>query len=400
MTRHPIRSGILWCIASLMLLAGCSPDRSAGGGGFEGETVAISGSVQHEGDLLAGATVSFVALGSRTLLQQTKTDTHGGFTLRIPKETHGFVEARSGDTALARQLIETVSDVPLALDAVRATTWTARAILANGLPAAGASLYVVGSSAKIPCDSTGRFTTIRMGSGREWATVELADGTGRDVLLPSVSDSLLVLADHSWVVFDDFEGSDPRTALGDAIGSGWWFALTDTASGGTSVAVPANALSDIRAAFSTSDAYSGTSLSIQFIVDQTRPVHYAIVGTVISNDGFWIDLSSLDSITFMAKGSGTARLELVTRTNLEPTPDTLGYFGVEFPLPSSWTRMVVRKGDIVAAAGSRPALEGIGWQEASKRMRNISLSVKQSATIQLDDIALHGPRLSDLAQSR
>lgn len=396
MIRHRAPAILHGCLAGLVLLAGCSPDRSAGGGGFEGETVALSGIVQHRGHMLADASVSFVAVGSNAVVRSTRTDSLGGFTLLLPAaSSRGFVEARSGDTALVRQLVDGIPDAPLFLVAAPAILWSARATL-DGLPAADASLQVVGSTAKASCDSLGRFTMIRMTTGKEWGTVRLRDGTTRDVEFPPVSDSLLPLPVRPSILYEDFDDGDARTSLGTLIGSGWWFAITDRDLGGRSEVAPPSALTDIRTAIGPDDAWKGNSLSIRFLVDQTMPVYYAIVGTVIAHDSDWLDLSTLDSITFMAKGSGTVRVDFATRANLEPTPDSLGYFGSDVVLASSWTRVAVRKQDIAAQPGSRPALQGIDWAEASRQTRNISFSVKDTAAIQIDDIVLHGPTLSEL----
>lgn len=395
---RPRASSILrGCLAGLVLLAGCSPDRSAGGGGFEGETVALSGVVQHRGHMLANASVAFVAIGSNDVVGSTRTDSLGEFTLHLPATTtRGFVEARSGDTALVRQLVDAIPDAPLYLATVPAISWSARATL-DGLPAAGASLRIVGSTANATCDSLGRFTMVRMTTGVEWGTVKLRDGTTRDVEFPPVSDSVLPLPSRPAIPYDDFDDGDARTTLGTLIGSGWWFAITDRDLGGRSESDPPSALSDIRTAIGPDDAWKGNSLSIRFLVDRTRPVYYAIVGTVIANDNEWLDLSTLDSISFMAKGSGTMRVDFVTRANIEPTPDSLGYFGSDVALPESWTRVVVRRRDIAALPGSRPVLQGISWAEASHQTRNISFSVKDTATIKIDDIVLHGPTLSELS---
>lgn len=375
----------------------CSPERSAGGGGFEGET--LTGIVRHDGGTLAGAKVTFIPLGSREAVGSATTDASGKFSLQLPSGTSGFLEARSGDTALVRQLLEQIPKNELALDAPAAVPWKAR-IVVDDLPASGAILHIRGSTNSIVCDARGGFTMFRLRSGREWARLETTTGLSRDITLPPVSDTLLEIPRLSHILLDDFEGSEGRSTLGDALGSGWWYALTDTAQGGQSSILPADAIVDIRKGFSTFDAWKGTSLSLQLLVDQTRPVYYAIFGTVLTEAPLWMDLSKVDSISFMAKGSGNLRLVFVTQASLEPTLDPNGYFGTDIALPSNWARVIVRKSQISAPTFSRPYQQGMSWTSACTRVRNIAFVAQDTATVQIDDIVLHGPELSDLMPKR
>lgn len=377
--------------------ASCSSDRSAGGGGFEGET--LSGVIRHQDRPLARATVTFVPLESSVVTGLATTDDSGRFAMRVPAATAGFLEAHAGDSVLVRQLLENRPSQPLVLDAPSSHPWKARVLL-DGRPAAGAILHVRGSSRDAVCDADGRFTLSRLRSGREWVRLETPDGFSRDIALPSISDSLVLVPSSSQVLLDDFEGSDGRSALGDALGAGWWYALTDTAEGGRSTIVPNEVLSDVRFAFGRTDAWKGSGLSLRFQVDRSRPVFYALIGTVLSDDQHWMDLSKVDSISFMARGSGTVRIVFSTQASLEPTLDLVGYFGTDFELPGNWMQLVVRRQDIRAPENSRPWQQGIGWDSASRRVRNLAFMAKDTATIQIDDIVLHGPSLPDLLPRR
>ena len=374
-----------------MLVAGCGADRSAGGGGFEGETVAIAGRVTHGGRDIAGAVVSYTPLCTCGVAQKTMTDEDGAFRLEVSEKESGFLEARSGDTALGLRQAK-AGDTALRLEAPRPVLWTARLRMGDAA-IAGATLRIVGATNFVQSDASGRFCLARTASGQEWGTVELPDGGVREVRLPATSDTLLVLPDHPSVLLDDFEGSDTRSVLGDAIGSGWWFAVVDSQSS----LLPAGAAVSVRNAYTTKDAYSGTSFSVQLRVNPSGTTPYGLVGVTLSDTGYWTDLSKLDSVTFLAKGTGSVRVVFVTRCSLEPTVDQVGWFGVVRALPSEWTRIVLRKDEISAPAGSRSAQQGISWATASRQVRSFGFIVNDTASVQLDSIVFHGPHLSDLS---
>lgn len=380
------------------LLAGCSTP-SEGGGGFEGEALSLAGTVRFSGRVLQGASVSFLDLRSENVMGGAVTDSAGSFRMAVPSGRAGFVEVRSGDSALCRRFVGVAPEQTLALDAVAPSSWTARAVL-GGRPLAGASIRIAGSPATSKTDGAGRFSLLRLGREIEWILVDLPDGTRRELRLPPVSDTVLDVPARPGLLLDDFEGTDGRSALGHVLGSGEWYALTDAINGGSSVALPSGVTSDISKAITTIDAYSGRSLSIQFQIDPTQFYHYAQAIVNLSDSGWWTDLSRVDSISLMAKGTGKVRIEFTVRMSMEPDWDPNGRFGAEFALPSTWTRIVVRKADIVAPSGSRPAIQGVPWSTASVQTRSIIFMATDAASIQLDEIFLHGPRLSDLAPHR
>jgi hypothetical protein len=379
----------------ILLWAGCSVEPTQGGGGFEGETLALHGTATHAGRNLSGASVTFQDLGTNANLGRTTTDAGGNFSLRLPKGSKGFLEITSGDSALSRTLVENAPTAPISVTTETPSRWKAR-LTNSGNPVAGATLRILGSSDSVKSAADGRFDLLRSASRREWIAIRFADGTQREILLPALVDSLLALPDHDSVLLDDFENPDNRSRLGSAVGSGWWFVNDDSLSQGTSKAFPAGITKNIRPAYSDSDAYEKTSLAIRFEVDQSHIIHYCQLGLLLSDSGAYMDLSGLDSISFMAKGTGFVRLLFGTRLSMEPTLDPLGMTGVNLTIPDTWTRMVVRRSDILPASGSRSANQGIPWSIESKTVRTMVFFFDMSASLQLDDIVFHGPKLTDL----
>jgi len=379
-------------------MAGCSVDPTEGGGGFEGEALTLRGTATHAGRALTGASVAFLDRRTQANLGHATTDAGGNFSMRLPKGSKGFLEIRSGDTALSRTLWENIPSASISVDAATPVVWKAR--LTNSVtPLAGSRLRILGATDSVTTAADGSFALLRPAAPAEWVSIRSTDGTLRDILLPPTTDSLIVLPDHDSIVFDDFEASGNRSRLGASVGSGWWFVNDDAASQGTSTALPQGVTSDFTLAYSSTDAFKGNSVSLQFSIDNSHQIHYCQLGIVLADSGSYMDLSKVDSISFQAKGSGNFRLLFGTRTSMEPTLDPVGMTGANLTLPSTWTRMVVRRSDIASEIGSRSAVQGIPWLEESKYARTMVFFFNASGTLQLDDVVFHGAKRSDLQQT-
>ncbi|MEK7392867.1 MAG: hypothetical protein AAB214_09895 [Fibrobacterota bacterium] len=392
MSRSP-RWTIALCLG--VALVGCSDSPSSGGGGFEGETIAFDGAVRFGGKQLVGAAVEFQDFQSATAIHRTRTGLDGSFHMDLPIGSKGFLEIRAGDSALARRLFATISSTPATIVANAPIVWTAR-LKIDGKPVAGATLRILGSTEIVKTGSDGAFSLNRTETSTEWVEIEASAGEPFELPLPAQEDTVLVLPAPRSVLVDDFEGGETRARLGNAIGSGWWFATTDSASDGASAAFPAGITASLLPAYGTSDAFDKTSLSVRFEVDKSRQVHFCQLGVVLAGAGVWMDLSAVDSISFNAKGSGAFRLHFGTRTNMDPTLDPQGMSGSDLTIPSSWTRMVVHRSDITPAPGSRASSQGIPWSIESRQVRTMVFFFTNSGSIQLDDIVFHGPKLADL----
>ena len=379
-------------------LVGCSDDRSAGGGGFEGETVAIAGIVRDDGRPLAGARVTWSSTDELEV-RSASTDASGRFELHVRASEPGFLEVVAGDSLLSRQPAGSPSSIESDLATDASVRW--RGILTrDGRPVSGARIRIVGSSLVETTSETGAFRLLRTAGRAEWVQVFLPEGDTAYNPLPIMTDSVLEMDLERPITLDDFEGPDTRSPLGRTIGAGWWFALDDSLSGGTSRITPTGVGGNFRLAYTRQDAWNGTSLAVGFDVDATRPVRYAQLGLELADPGLWIDLSRLDSITFRAKGSGFLRMEIFTKSGMVPANDPAGQFQTPVAPDSGWTLHVVRASDLKAPEGSRAAVDGSTWGIASKRVRRLVFTASDSATLRLDDLVLHGPGLSDLFPKR
>lgn len=380
-------AGLLACA----WLAGCASSEVAGGGGFEGETVLVQGvATRPDGTPLALATVSlrapdWVAGGTEQVVQA---DSAGRFALRAVARSSFQIEARRDSLWMHRSLETSGNALTVNLPTHAGTTWKARILPPAGRSAVRVDLYGGRSSSPV---TAGTIALWRDPSNRsEWARVLLDDGTVREAALPLVTDSVLDLSQDG-ILLEDFETVGNRSTLGSQIGSGWWYALDDSAQGGTSEILPAGTVHDVAPAFGTDSAWSGRGLSVSFTMDTTRPVHYAQLGLELAPKALWMDLSSLDSLSFMARGSGTLQLRMETSTGYDLARDFGGDYVVTVTLPAAWSRIVVKSSDFKPLAG-----QTLAASQALRQVRRVLFHSESPMTLRMDDLRLHGPTLSEL----
>lgn len=388
-----VRSASVWL--SALLVAGCSSDRSAGGGGFEGEAITVAGTVNHGGSPLAGARIAWFDPTLDRVLDSTLSGPDGSFSLTLDHDKSGWIEVRSGDSALERRVVEHPGATALSLRTITPAIWTG-IVTRAGTAVPGARIRIWGSTSEVVAGPDGSVRLEHAPDRGEWVSLQLPDGSRTDRRLPLATESSLEVPQGPAILLDDFESSGTQSALASALGSGWWFALTDSLSGGASKALPAGVIQSFRLAYDTLTSWDRTSLSVGFHIDPAQSVRYGVVGVEMASSGRWVDLSTMDSLTFMARGSGTFKLEFFTEAGMLPDADPNGQFRV-FVTPSpTWTRMVIRRDQILAPAGSRAQNAGIPWSLASTRCRRLAFLASDTASLQLDDMVLHGPSLREL----
>jgi len=373
-------------------LCGCGASSDlAGGGGIEGETVSIQGVATMPGGLPLGmATVSlrapdWIAGGSEQVAQA---DSAGRFSFKAPARRSFQIEARRDSLWMHTGLETSGNSLDISLPTGVGTTWKARIVPPAGRTAARIDLYGGHASSLV---TAGAVALWRDPTNRsEWARILLDDGTVREAALPPVTDSVLDLS-QGGILLDDFEGTANRSTLGMQIGSGWWYALDDSAQGGTSAVLPAGTLHDMSLAFGTDSAWSGRGLSVAFAMDTTRPVHYAQLGLELSPKGLWTDLSTMDSLSFMARGSGSFQIWMETSTGYDLVRDFGGDYAALVTLPATWSRIVVRASDFRPHDG-----QTLATTLALRQVRRMLLISDKPLSLRMDELRLHGPTLPQL----
>jgi hypothetical protein len=383
---------VSWLALALLSGCGATTDVAGGGGGFEGETVMLTGIVRDpDSRPLERARVALHAPDWTQGSPQdtTLTDNQGRYSFHAKANGIYRIEARKDSFWTHRQVetigIESTFDIPIA----KAFRWKAR-MSASTLQPVRISIYGSSSSAAV---EEGAIVLERDPSqSAEWARLDLADGRSLPILLPSLTDSILDLSQAGSILIDDFDGSGTRSKLGAQIGSGWWFALSDSASGGTSQVLPTGVIQDFTKAYSGTSAWQGRSLAVSFTIDTTKALRYAEIGLEMANAGLWIDFSKLDSLSFMAKGSGNVRFQVVTASAIDLATGSGADYAASVKLDPNWTRIVLKASDFAPRSASQSTPASVAFS----RVRRLLLISESPVELGLDDLRIHGPGLSDL----
>ncbi len=209
------------------------------------------------------------------------------------------------------------------------------------------------------------------------------------------------------VLFDDFEnyyGDDgDQSFLGAAYGyfmvedpapgGSFWYAFYD--SGGSKIE---NGDGMLIGETNAKDMVKDNQLHIKMTTStSTTQYPYAGIGCAILKTGNeFFNFSSMDGLTIRAKGSGTVRVEFVTRDiwDLVPADDRWGYHGVDIELTGSYKDYKISTHYFTPQRYSPLDLEGYGWLDKGKSgVREIFISVLDSASdveIYIDSIFFNG----------
>lgn len=211
--------------------------------------------------------------------------------------------------------------------------------------------------------------------------------------------SLLQISDLGapTVLVDDFDDNDNASTINAITGKALWYAYTDAGVGGNSTVLPLGAVNTFSLAITDSDAYAGKSVHATAILGHAIPSPYAgIAINLESRSGTSVDLTGMQSFSFMLKGRGQIRVIFWSRLATAAYPDSQiwGQFGAIEQCGATWTKTVIRPQDIITPAGSKQRADSLKWQDAASAIFKIEFSTWQDAVdtveISLDQIFING----------
>ncbi len=230
-----------------------------------------------------------------------------------------LIEAHSGDSLSVMRWVN-LDKQPSQTLAAGSSESLKGTIFNNGKPVEGATVSILDKSATTLSD--GSFFFENLPAGVHYAFVAGHFGrfsyqmqTGLD---ENATTNDIDIADSIFTVVEDFENWKTRqTLLGKSFGQGWWFICTDSLQGGGSRV--SDGLRSKSILVSGDSAKNGSSLHIEFDIDEETEGHYGVAGFSIGDDfeedemfAFY-DLRSATAISFDVKGSGDLFLQITKR---------------------------------------------------------------------------------------
>jgi hypothetical protein len=408
MDRGAFRKAAIGC--GIAFLMGCGESRVAGGTGSE--TTALGARIVHpDGSPVPDAEVRLIDLdrwGRRVVadsgaaIDSVRTDSSGNFrfegleagayAIAVDNREEGLY--RAGISVLSAGASQDLGNLSLrSLEEVSGT------ITSAGVRPAKVVLSGIGLAAMV--DAAGKFSLPKVPPGSYELLVAVADSSGQtwqragkvDVRGDSNTAGLSFQVAPRRIRIEDFDDADPFSSLGPLQGGDRWFYHDDSAYGGLSSLDPVAAESNLGVAMTDSTAWSGKSLLAKLRIGTAGTTQFALVGVEIAprhglpSKRGWVDLRSMDSLVFMAKGSGRVRIQFTTRRMAQETRGTV-QFEAAFDLPKTWTRFAIPSATIALPANS--GVSGVSWSDAAQEVGTINFLAKQDADLWLDDLEITG----------
>jgi hypothetical protein len=200
------------------------------------------------------------------------------------------------------------------------------------------------------------------------------------------------------LLLDDFDDNDNVSFLNAITGKSYWYVYTDTLAKGNSIVLPYGILHSFPLGISDSAAFSGKSVRTTIVLGNAINSPYAgIAINMEPKSASEVDLSAMQSFSFMLKGQGQIRVIFWSRLATTAYADSQvwwGQFGAIEQCPSEWTKTVIRPQDIITPVGSKQRTDSLKWEDAAAGIYKIEFSTWRDTVdtvrISIDQVYLNG----------
>lgn len=216
----------------------------------------------------------------------------------------------------------------------------------------------------------------------------LADFTGWD---GDTLDLGTLSPSNSEILIDNFEDGDTRTLIGRYFQGGWWY--SDAA---------AAQISDISKSIVSANNSKVMHVTAT-VTNPDYPVRYALLGFSIGagESGCkekagpcFFNFNKLNSITFKAKGSGSARIQLGSK--LVQASGDFNFPYVDIILENTWKEYTIPMSKFTVASNSPLAQQGVTTSQMLNGIYALSFLMMGSTDLWLDDIRLLGQTINEI----
>jgi len=217
-----------------------------------------------------------------------------------------------------------------------------------------------------------------------------------------LSQDSITIDTASSVLMENFDDSDDFHLLKPFMGCGRWYILSPN----SITVTPSDAQNDLASAITSLDAWRDKSLSVtaSFPVTSNGDSLFIIgleIGRGLGSSNVeyrWFDLSKMQSLRFMAKGSGTVHVAFLTKLIYDNYTGSSNFEKI-ITLSSQWQEYRILPGDLEPPAGSSASNDGKVWGQASMAVAEITFFSNDNLSISLDDIRIEGVSGLDLLKS-
>jgi len=372
-------------LAAAAALAGCSSDRSAGGGGIEipnGLEVAVRDStgkpvVGARALVLAGEDWSSRLASGLPLVVDSVVSGPDG-RLVLPRRGESFWLEIAGSAGSAR-LDSRWGDKQVA---VLAPVHGVDGQIPSGAPLP-ASVRLAGTDRVSAVDASGRFRFDGVPRGSYTLVASrtrgVGDYAGQAVLGSAGLERLAIHLDTSGILLDDFEDGDLAWSLSDLFGYSWWWIRADAPQDSLARVF---GITDVRQAVQGSA--SGRWMGVRVLDAAPLPAWSNFGLDLGLLEGRLPTLARFSAVRLKVRGQGDWTLRLATHAGA--TADT---WVAPLSLDTAWKTVRIPASSFVSQATTRSGLP------ASTRLRNLLFQTDSAGRLDVDDVVLEGVRLED-----
>ncbi len=402
----------LSCISLILLLSfillSCSSENTAkvtGGGGIEGEATVIEGVVQDsEGDAVKDASVKLVNLSEwhsnifydeDPVFDSILSNKEGYYRFKVnaPGRYNVIAETDSLMALRTSTLAETTQN--------RDTITLKRPGFLSGTIKneirEDSRIRIFGTHYKAMITGSGTYSFRRLPEGNflmvgqyrvnSSNTLSLIRNfslvRGEDLTMDSIE------IPYNRLLIDDFQGSLPLSAAGRITG-GVWYSFSDNYEGGLSSA----AITTLSDENPDRDRY----LEISVTLKNGTEFPYGGAGCFFSNS--YCDISTMNAISFSAKGSGIVRIEFTD--SLSDISGVINRFGYKIQLTEDWKDYNIPADSLKLEPYAEE--DSIEWAEVSRSIKSLQFTYQpyfgnptdSTYTMCVDDIEVEGLSIQDI----
>jgi len=424
----------LWLVLFALLFAACSDNGSSpsvanGTGSNAGETeiacIDTLALVDENGNALLNGTAEIWELdeSAPTLVRTLVADSTGVITYEaspaanhdapaLQKPAYRMLAAYAGDSLAGMTRLENGGALPKSVTLAKAGVVFGRIV--DGMASVDAEVRILGKTASA---RSGSYTITGLPKGVHFAYVDAdsygsgmyqvtagtvaVDTTDQEPQEPGITnppqgsveaspgsafpnsfDVSKQISTEQFIRVEDFENwGNRKTLIGQIYGGGSWFESSDSSMGGGSYIQPS--IWSEHVFLPTYGSYSGTGIYTGLFADSSFAQKFAGIGFNLGADyedvtadvPAFYDLSSMESIAFYAKGTGTIKLQLTCKGESGKT-----FYSVPVELQDKYQEYHITPADFIAANGS------VDLEEVN----SISFVAEENADIMLDEIRIYG----------
>lgn len=167
-------------------------------------------------------------------------------------------------------------------------------------------------------------------------------------------------------------------------------------------AIPSDLASNFSSAIKDSSAWSGKSCFVSFSFTPEAPkdatpfigIEFGSGATGSPVEARWHDLSFMEELSFMAKGTGTLRIGFISKV-IRDNYGGASHFQDSIVLSDTWTRYSIIPANINPPLESDASNDGISWDDGKDQVAEITFFAMEDISFALDDIKLVGIKDGD-----